>query len=57
MELKTTFIFTLFQNTKHQHCHCTGKIPRKLTLTEFPSSGHILWHGNKGVVSAKKRKK
>ena len=57
MELTTTSISTLSWKTKYQYCHCTGKIPRKLPLTELPSSGHILWHENKGVVFAKRIKK
>ena len=39
MELKATSISTLI----YQYCHCTGKIPRKLPLIEFPSSEHIVW--------------
>ena len=57
MELTAVSISTLSQKTKYQYCHCTGKIPWKLLLTEFPSSEHILWHENEGVVFAKRRKK
>ena len=56
MKLTATSISTLSQKTKYQYYHCTGKIPRKLQLTEFPTSGHILWHDNKGVVFAKRKK-
>ena len=57
MKLTATSISKLHQKIKYQYCHCTRKIPRKLPLTEFPSSGHILWHENKGAVFAKRRKK
>ena len=57
MELTATSISTLSQKTKYQYCHYTGKIPRKLPLTEHPLSGHILWHENKDVVFARRGKK